>query len=420
MTFEDLVGKYHEDLIKYWETNKLKPEDFYCRECGKLMLDRDDLNGVYYNPFSSRNQYKWHGYVESEKNRWLVKGRELSGKVFFRHLCWECFFKHLPEIENISKRALKSSWYKDIKSGNLRPPATWSSPSKYFKLIFDISDNELETEHKKFDTASLESFIRRHGEKIGKKKYDEYKKRQAYTCSKEYMIKEKGMTEKEWHNFNASRAVTLENLVSKHGEEIGTRMWNEYCERQSYAGCKLEYFIEKYGIDEGKKKYEEVNKTKEINLANFIRKYGKEDGTKRWLKFIDNKKKNYSKISSNLFRAIDRKDVFSRENSKHGSKVGGEATIVISDGDSTLVYHPDFIIGKKIIEFYGDYFHANPIKYSDDMMIRDKTAKEVREQNDIRKNNLEQAGYTVKVVWEHDYIHNKKCIINECLEFIHS
>lgn len=75
-------------------------------------------------------------------------------------------------------------------------------------MLFDITDEELEKERKKFDTASLESFIRRHGETEGPKKYEEYKKRQAYTCSKEYMMNEKGMTEKEWNDFNASRACT--------------------------------------------------------------------------------------------------------------------------------------------------------------------------------------------------------------------
>ena len=55
-------------------------------------------------------------------------------------------------------------------------------------------------------------------------------------------MNEKGMTENEWNDFNAGRAVTRENLVKKHGEEVGEKMWKEYCEKQAYSGCKLQYF----------------------------------------------------------------------------------------------------------------------------------------------------------------------------------
>ena len=173
MTFEDIKKINGKNLVEYWETHGLTIDDFYCRCCGKFMLDVDDLVDVGYNTrikVDSLRLYKSRKvkhYVESEKNRWLVRGRTLSGKVYFRKICWDCFFKQLPDIEDIPQRARKSSWYRDILNGNIRPPSTWTSPSKYFKLLFDITDRELEAEHKKFDTASLESFKRRHGEKKG-------------------------------------------------------------------------------------------------------------------------------------------------------------------------------------------------------------------------------------------------------------
>lgn len=268
MTFEQIEELNEKNLIEYWKAHNLTINDFYCRCCGKFMLDLDDIVDVGYNKMTKQDQFRLYKlrkrkqYIESETNRWLVRGRTLSGKTFFRHICWECFFKQLPELEDIPRRARKSSWYKDILNGNIRPPATCSSPSKYFKLLFDITDEELEHEHKKFDTASLESFKRRFGEKLGIEKYNQYCKRQAYTCSKEYMINERGMTEDEWNKFNASRACTKENFIARYGEELGSEKWKKYCDLEAYVGCQEDYFIEKYGKEEGTLRYLEVNRQK--------------------------------------------------------------------------------------------------------------------------------------------------------------
>ena len=91
-------------------------------------------------------------------------------------------------------------------------------------MIFDISEEDLNNERKKFDTASLQSFVRRYGNDEGKKKF------------------------------------------------------NEYVSLQAKAGCKLEYFVEKYGKKEGEKKYNEVCKSKAVSKKNCIEKYGKEVG----------------------------------------------------------------------------------------------------------------------------------------------
>ena len=103
----------------------------------------------------------------------------------------------------------------------------------------------------------------------------------------------------------------------------------------------------------------------------------------------------------------------------YASKNGKEETITVTVGEKTRIYNPDFVLGKKIIEFYGDFYHANPLKYNDDDVILQKTAKDVRENDKERIEILESAGYAVKVVWENDYVKDKKRIIKECLEFIH-
>lgn len=416
-------------LIEYWKSFNLSENDFHCRECGKLMIDFRDLLNVGYNKNMVGKQLilykriKTKQYVESEQNRWLIRGRTLSGKTYFRHLCWDCFFKHLGEIEDIPKRARKSSWYKDINNGIFRPPATWSSPSKYFKLLFDISDEELENEHKKFDTASLESFIRRHGEKEGKIKYEIYKQRQAYTCSKEYMMNEKGMTEKEWNEFNSNRACTKKNFIKRYGKELGETKWKKYCDFEAYAGNKLEYFINVYGNDLGLQKYIEVCSKKSMNLENFKRKYGDEIGLIKWKEYLENNKTGYSKISQELFKAIDIRYDVSMLNSHFASK-NCEICIELPFENSSKCFYIDYVLFNKVIEFNGDYFHANPNIYNETNYIAKsgcgKTVKDIWEYDKNRLDAISKAGYKVKVVWESDYHKNPEKVIDECVEFLKS
>ena len=96
----------------------------------------------------------------------------------------------------------------------------------------------------------------------GGEKYEEYRKRQAYTCSKEYMMAEKGLSEDEWKSYNKMRASTLPNFISRYGEELGRRKWFKYCAHEAYAGCSLTYFQDKYGDEIGKLKYDELCRKK--------------------------------------------------------------------------------------------------------------------------------------------------------------
>jgi hypothetical protein len=432
ITFDELNKINGLNLIDYWKDSGQSIEDFYCKSCGKFMLDLDDLIDVGYNKDNKTRllrlyrKLKNKQYVESEQNRWLVTGRFLSGKHYFRRICWDCFFKELGNIEDIPRRARKSSWYKDILNGNYRPPASWTSPSKYFKILFDITDEELEVEHNKFDTASLESFKRRYGEQRGLIEYNKYIQRQAYTCSKEYMMKEKGMSEKEWNEFNANRACTKNNFIKRYGKELGSKKWDEYCELESYAGCRVEYFIEKYGREDGIKKYNNLCIQKSNSLSAFIMKYG-DEGEQKYKEFYTGRpKKRYSAASQLLFNKIQEKLGEIGNNAKYGDY---EELINIDFGDGIPhVTFPDYLLGNKIIEFNGDYWHMNPKKYSanDEIVSIDgiyrrnvgNKATDIWKYDEMKLNGYKQLGYDVKVVWESEYHENPEKIIQECIDFL--
>ena len=69
---------------------------------------------------------------------------------------------------------------------------------------------------------------------------------------------------------------------------------------------------------------------------------------------------------------------------------------------------PDILVDNKIIECYGDYWHCNPNKYGKDYYHSrlKKTASEIWDYDEKRKNLLENNGYNVLIIWEHEYKNN--------------
>ncbi len=75
-------------------------------------------------------------------------------------------------------------------------------------------------------------------------------------------------------------------------------------------------------------------------------------------------------------------------------------------------YYPDVYIPSKklIIEFYGDYWHANPQIYTseDDSRFVFSLVHEIRERDAYRKNALEKEhGVKFQIVWENDWKHHR-------------
>lgn len=423
---DQIFAVVDKSLAEFWKSQSLSESDFYCRNCGNLLIDLNEAKNVRYKPKPAeyRNRFvcidsgKW--YVESPFSRWSIVGRRLSGKIFFRHLCWDCFFRRLPEVEDIPRRARKGKWYAAVLKGEKPIPKAWTSPSEYFKILFDMTDDELQAERSKFDTASLKSFIRRHGEEQGRLKYKEYQVRQAYTCSKEYMLNEKGMSEDDWKNYNMSRANTRENFIKRYGEDLGEVKWKQYCDHEAYAGTSLDYFIDTYGKEIGRAKYLDVCTKKALVLENFINKYGLELGKE---KFSVLKNKSYSDVSQALFIKIDHQLGEFSKDSRYATKNAEEVINLFFEDGTCKTCQPDYKLNTKIIEFNGDFWHANPLYYKSGEFIYTNgkhLVDDIWSADKIRKDALERLGYSVMVVWEHDYYSNPDKVVDECVAFLKS
>lgn len=155
------------------------------------------------------------------------------------------------------------------------------------------------------------------------------------------------------------------------------KRWEEYLEKQRYT-CTPEYFIETYGEVQGLKKYND-----------FVEK-----------RLIGSGGKGYSYIADEFFESV--------YNHFKGDRV---YTHFLGTGEKLLggKYHLDYYdetlnVG---IEFYGDFWHANPERYREDEIILGQQVSDIwlRDEERIAYLNeqLKDDNGRIYVVWENDY-----------------
>jgi hypothetical protein len=215
---------------------------------------------------------------------------------------------------------------------------------------------------------------------------------------------------KEWDNNSENRKQNqLKGLKERanfiRGKRIKERMTEEeYISfRKSMKGVfSKEWYIKKYGELEGNKKYNE--RSKHLSEKTFWRTYNKYN------------KENWSKISQELFW-----EIYKRISNIYKNIYFGELNHEYSCGIQNCNF--DFVVKdiKKVIEFNGDKFHANPAIYkSDDIPLKflNLTSYQIWENDKNKISKLMNKNYDIKIIWESDYIKNKEKIILECLDFL--
>lgn len=346
------------------------------------------------------------GRDSSSLNSHLIRYGEVDGRIRFKNKSDKC--KHT--LKNYIKRF-----------GDIEGPKQWDM-YRQSKVSY-----------------SLDAQVRRYGIIEGSKRWDEIRERKIKTHK---------------HNANINRlngirnknGRTLEDYQERYGLEDGYNRWVERNKKQSYRfsqnyyknnfgkDWKIEYdkylksmdktsktaFINRYGEKKGIERYTQHLKKLSYcqSLEFYIDKYGDKIGQKRWeeikIKQTQNFNTGYSKISQELFwslyEQLDDKDrvYFAELNEEYK---------FYHTGDFKLL-SVDFKYKNKIIEFYGDYWHANPnIFESKDIMKGGIIAEERWNLDKKRIDNLKSLGYDTLVVWESEY-EDKESIIKKCIGFL--
>lgn len=187
------------------------------------------------------------------------------------------------------------------------------------------------------------------------------------TC-KEYWVA-RGYSEEEAVQKIKERQIpfTLENCIKRHGVELGTKLFKD---RQRRWQNSLMKNFEKYG-----------------------------DGRSGQSEFA------YCMIGN----ICDRLDILRPTREKW-----------MYDTQRERAYSYDFTYNHKIIEFNGDYWHANPEKYDKSFFNSSKrmSAEEIWLYDKIKTEFAESKGYHVMTVWESEWKKDPENTLEKCMKFL--
>ena len=194
-----------------------------------------------------------------------------------------------------------------------------------------------------------------------------------------------------------------------------------------YTNC-IEYYTSRgFSIDDAQLKIADSQKyfSKEI----CIEKYGYTIGIATWnerqrtwqstlnAKTADEKARiNRLKLSNGI--TVSKAEKIILEHIKSVSQNVEHQFTLYETNKKQYVY--DIMVNKKIIEYNGDFWHANPIIYSPDWINpRTKlTASEKWFLDNIKIQYAESQGYEVLVSWERDFKNNTEETIKKCIQFL--
>lgn len=358
-----------QEIIQYCKDNNIDPSICYCKECGKFL--------AYDNAVFHINQATKKLVTDDNKLSFLST-RNYNGNEYHLCRCYDCVCEKFPNFRDVRfKFAHKAA--------------------KYTQYGFGVSDEDFKPVCDARQSVTKEKMIKKYGISDGTERWNSYCKKQADSNKFEYKHEKHGMTLEEYNEYNKSRAVTLDNMIKRYGVNEGLIHWNQYVERERYT-CTLPYYIEKYGEEIGKEKYDIlINKR---NPAN--RLFGP------------------SAISLEMFNKLIKKfknNIIYYDDNEFKVKTLKYNLYYVDYYDETL---------NIVIEFYGNYFHLNPEKYSPDFIQYKNHEKCVKAKDKWKhdKERIDDIQQTLNckviIVWESTYRNDKKGTINSLIQMINN
>lgn len=423
---------------------------------------------------NNANGFKYHKRIFYPKNEKDLLCKLCKKNLRFYKKNNEYFVKSCRCSNKSNKWSMFSIFNKED-AENFYKQDHFNRTKRTFKQrIYEENDkkiaDKLYQEYKEKISQSKNSFIKRYGKIEGLKKYEIFVNKSKQT--KENFIKRLGNNDGqiEWEKFivkkrNSSKRSlnywlekfegnynvaqeylsnyqkrNLEFFVKKYGIDIGLKKFDKRRIKQSESlknyladeekrklcGNTLENFVRKYGEDKGFIKYKEKNSKCSHTLENMIRRYGEEDGLTRYIihkknLYFLNKKIGSSKIAENLFDIIYKKLINYKENIFY---IKENREYFLNDKENKKFYLYDFTFIKDnikfIIEFNGDFWHANPDIYNENFFhtVKRMSAKEMWQDDKKKIDFAKKKDFNVLIIWEKDYRNNKEKTIEIVDNFI--
>jgi hypothetical protein len=162
----------------------------------------------------------------------------------------------------------------------------------------------------------------------------------------------------------------------------------------------------------------EINKRRGRTTEQLIQKFGEEKANsilrERGKGRRNNFFRRYSKISESFFNELQQ---ISNLQLFYGKD---EKWIRYNKNKG---FYVDCLFNKKIIEFNGDFYHANPLIYNKDSIIKISAnkilkAEQIWNKDLFKKKKLEELGYIFFIIWEKDIKENRNAVLEKCVNFL--
>jgi very-short-patch-repair endonuclease len=345
-----------ENLIRYnvegdWVV-RLENSDKYKRDSSSMdsLIVRygEDVGKKLYEDKLKKSTITEEMYIE--------KYGEVEGRLRWKELCKsKASFSEQFYVDKFGEEEGKRKW-ETVKSKKVK---NWSK---------NLKDGKFKT------WLSLDEYQQKYGVDIGYKKWATREMKRAYFGSKQYLIDKYGKEAGEIICKDIKNNVSLDKFIERYGEDVGRERYNENCKK---CAVTLPKMVEKYGEIEGIARYKEW-KTKITPPEN---------------------KLGVSKSSQYLFWGIYEKLDNSLKSDVYFYELNEEYRFFHHLSDTIKLYKVDFKLGKKIIEFDCDYWHNS-------------------ENDSVRDVFLTSAGYQILRVNYKEYMKDKSNVIDKCVEYL--
>lgn len=232
------------------------------------------------------------------------------------------------------------------------------------------------------------------------------------------------------HTSNCSLLKRRENSplckefwLLRGGDDKSSETLEKAKNNRSYTS-RLDYWLSRSNdLEHAKTLLKERQST--FSLKNCISKYGDaglnvwNNRQTKWLKSLHingNLKLGYSKISQELFNSLPiSNNVYYATKNKEFS---------LYNGDKLYLYDYVDYDKKKIIEYNGDRFHANPNIYdSNDCpnpFNNNLKSFDIWKYDSEKLEHAKSYGYEILIVWDSEYKQDKSFVVNTCILFLKS
>ena len=374
-------------------------------------------------------------YYKKENPEWTIEQCEEKAKWFKRscnYQCIEYYEKNYPELSHEEHLKLKEQLQIQKKQNKETNIEYWKNkyPEKSLEELEQLRSKAAKIKNKQNLEYWINKYPQKDLEEI-KKMYQEYyqswlshqegwgKGDKNSNSKNNSTLEERKSKSPKCIEFYERRYPELSHeehlkLLNKHINEVNLKLTPDK------RTTNIEYYLNQ-GMSEEEAKQALHDRQATFSLYKCIQKYGDKRGLEIFneRQRVWNKKLQKSFKSGKYVQSPIANKLFKEIKIKLNINNSIEEKYIFND-KLHKGYLFDFCLNNKLIEFNGDYWHANPIFYGPKSFIKakNKKAEEIWEYDKIKIQTANDQGYKVLIIWEHDYNNNKEETLKKCIDFL--